>query len=79
MGFDREIAAGVSGNVNLVAFLQHVEGRKHHAGFRPQAGDDELLAAGRDDGLSEIRVQPGVHRGSVDDVVHREKFESPPA
>lgn len=67
MGLGGNVAAGVSGNVNLIAFAQQVKAREHHASFGPQASQDDLAATKRGDGLAEILVDPGVDARTIDD------------
>src|SRR5580692_8905260 len=70
----RNIATSVSGNVNFVTGLQHVEGRKHHAGLCPEASDDDLLATGRRNSLAKVWIQPPVYGGSVDHFMRRKQL-----
>ena len=46
--------------------------RHRDADLGPQAGDDQLLAAGRLDDVHHILVLPGVDPGPIDDFLVRE-------
>src|SRR5580704_16368232 len=74
MCLQRNVATCVSGNVDFVAVLQHVEGWKHHAGLCPETSDDDLLATGLRNSLAEVRVQPPVHGGSVNHFMRRKQL-----
>lgn len=47
-------ADGIGDRVDLVAFSKGVERREGEAGFRPQRGHEESLAAGGLDGVDEL-------------------------
>ena len=48
-------------------FAGGLDDRHCDADLGPQAGDDQLLAAGRFDDFHHILVLPGVHPGAIDD------------
>src|SRR5580658_8378568 len=75
MGLRRNVAAGVGHDINFEVLLEHVERWERHAGFRPQAGEDELLAPCRMGGLAKARVEPGVHRRAIDDRALRKQTD----
>src|ERR1700722_4610588 len=56
MRLHRQIATSIGCNIDFVAFLEHVERRKHHAGFGPQTGDDEFFPPGCGDRLTEACI-----------------------
>ena len=64
--FGRRSAHGVDHREDLVAFTQRIEGRERQTDLGPERGHDELLAARRFHGPTELDVFPGVDLGSVD-------------
>jgi hypothetical protein len=42
--FQRDIAAGISRDIDFISLLQHIERRKLNTRFGPQSRDDEFLA-----------------------------------
>jgi hypothetical protein len=74
MSFRRHVAAGVGWDIDLEPLLQHFERGKHHAGFRPEARNDERFPSGVVHGLTENRIEPSVHRRAIDDVVLRKQL-----
>src|SRR6185369_6087370 len=55
-----DVAAGVGGDVDLVAGLEKVKRRKEHAGFGPETGQDDFFLPGFFDRSPEVPVEPGV-------------------
>ncbi|CAI6338003.1 unnamed protein product [Periconia digitata] len=58
-------ANGIDRNVNLVTQSQKILGRESQTRFRPQGGEDELLAARRGHGVLELDVLPAIDRCTV--------------
>jgi hypothetical protein len=53
-------AHGIRDRIDLIPFSQGVERREGEAGFRPQRGHQQLLAAGCLDGVDELGVFPAL-------------------
>ena len=62
----RDAAHSVGNRIDLVAFGQHVEGRKGQADLGPKRGDDHLAPPRALDGLAEVLVLPGIDARAVD-------------
>lgn len=63
--FDRRAARGVGDDRDVPAFAQRLDNRHGDADLGPQAGDDELPAAGRLDRVHDLPVFPGVDERPV--------------
>src|SRR5258708_2036621 len=72
MGLGAGAANRVDDRINIVALAHGVDRGKRHADLGPEGADDELAPARRANRIEEIRVFPGVGRGSVDGRVVRE-------
>ena len=66
MRLDRDGTRGISDDRHVPAFAQRLDRRHRDADLGPQAGDDQLLAACRLDGVDHLLVLPGVDERAVD-------------
>jgi hypothetical protein len=64
---DRGAARGVGDDGHVPAFAERLDHRHRDTDLGPQAGDDQLRAAGRLDRVDDLSVLPGVDEGPVDD------------
>ncbi|MNX89425.1 hypothetical protein D3C86_1214400 [compost metagenome] len=80
MRVERSTTGGVRHHVDLIVrdIMESRECEGGVADFRPQAGDDNLLAATGGvlgQRIANILVVPGIHRGTLENVVFREDRE----
>src|SRR4029077_1681453 len=60
------VTAAILDDVDFVTIVYRLYRGKSHAGFRPQSGQNDLLAASFFDRCHEVLVIPGVHRRPLD-------------
>src|SRR3546814_482030 len=73
---DRRAAGSVGNHVDFIAAFQRGAQREGGvADFRPQARNDDLLAAAGGQRVAHILVVPGVHRGALEDLVLGEDLQ----
>jgi hypothetical protein len=67
-----DVAGAIFDDIGFIAVVNGLHGRQRDAGFRPQAGEDDLLAAALRDSGDEVLVVPGIHRRPLDRRLVRE-------
>src|SRR5258708_34774917 len=66
------VAAAILHNVDFVAVMKRLHRRKRDTGFRPKAGNENLLASSFFDRGDKVFVVPGVHGRTLDGFLSRE-------
>ncbi len=64
-----DVAAAILGDINLVAIVDHLNGRQSDTGLGPQTSEHDFLLSGRFSSRlpqREVLVVPRIHRGSLD-------------
>ncbi len=66
VGLRADATRGVGDNENVVAFAERLNRRHREADFRPERGENELLAPALLHEIGDLRIFPGVDEGAVD-------------